>query len=189
MSPSRPRIAVFVACSLDGFIARPDGGLDWLEAANARMPPGEDCGYRAFYDSVDLIAMGRATWDTVQGFESWPYGDKPVVVLSRQQLVIPRALRESVSVSAEPPARLAAGWSARGVRRVYLDGGLTVQRFLAAGLVDEITVTIVPLLLGAGRPLFGPLPQDVALSLLETRSHGFGFVQLRYAVQSGPQPD
>ncbi|WP_240636001.1 dihydrofolate reductase family protein [Caldimonas tepidiphila] len=185
MKIPRPRIAVFAATSLDGHIARPDGGLDWLEAANARLPPGEDCGFRAFLDGADLLAMGRASFEAVLGLGRWPYEGKPVEVLSRQALVLPRALRESVSVVAGEPAELAARWAAQGLRRVYLDGGQTVQRFLAAGLVDEITLTIVPVLLGAGRPLFGALPRELALVPLETRSYGFGFVQLRYAVQPG----
>lgn len=180
---ARPRFAVFAATSLDGYIARPDGRIDWLTQANARLPPGEDCGYQAFLEGVDLVAMGRLTWEAVQELGAWPYGAKPVMVLSRQPLVIPRALRDSVLVSAEEPERLAARWAAQGMGRIYLEGGQTVRRFLAAGLLDELTVTIVPVLLGEGRPLFGPLAQDLALLPLETRSYGFGFVQLRYAVQ------
>ena len=178
----RPKVSVFIATSLDGFIARPDGAIDWLEAANATVPPGEDCGYAAFSEKVDVLVMGRHSFETVLGFEPWPYGDKRVVVLSSGPVAIPPALAGTVTASSEAPAALVARLEAEGVRLVYVDGGITIQRFMAAGLIDELTVTLIPILLGGGRPLFGPLPADRNLTLLGSRQYDFGFVQLHYRV-------
>jgi dihydrofolate reductase len=178
----RPQVSVFIATSLDGFIAREDGAIDWLEAANATVPPGEDCGYAAFAASVDGLVMGRHSFETVLGFAPWPYGDKRLVVLSRGPVAIPEALAGTVTASSEAPEALVERLGAEGVRHVYVDGGITIQRFMAAGLVDEITVTLIPILLGAGRPLFGPLPGDRNLTLLGSRQYDFGFVQLHYRV-------
>ena len=175
---------VFIATSLDGYIARADGGIDWLEAANARVPPGEDCGYAAFMQSVDVLVMGRHSFEVVLGFGHWPYGDKPVVVLSSRPLALPTRVPSTVGVSSETPAALLTRLSAQGARRVYVDGGLTIQRFLADGLIAEMTITRIPVLLGAGRPLFGPADRDVTLEHLGTRSWDFGFVQSKYRVAS-----
>lgn len=180
---ARPSFAVFIATSLDGYIARTDGRIDWLEAANAAVPAGEDCGYGAFMASVDVLLMGRKTFDTVCGFAEWPYGDQPVVVLSRSLSALPAGVPASVSLTAGAPDEVAEELGARGHRRVYLDGGETIQAFVAAGLVDEITVTRVPVLLGEGRPLFGPVASDQRWRHVDTRSWPFGFVQSRYLAQ------
>jgi len=172
--------SVFIATSLDGFIARVDGSIDWLLQAQATVPPGEDCGYQAFMNTVDGLVMGRKTFEQALDFDPWPYTGKQVVVLSRQGVAVPAALCDSVSVSAEAPADLLARLSAAGARRLYIDGGQTIQGFLRAGLIDELIITVIPVLLGAGRPLFGPLDADVALTHVETRAYPFGFVQSHY---------
>ncbi|MFO0691986.1 MAG: dihydrofolate reductase family protein [Polyangiales bacterium] len=174
------RASAFIATSVDGFIARLDGSIDWLDRANATIPEGEDCGYKAFFDSIDCIVMGRNTFELVRGFPEWPYADKPVVVLSSRTFEIPAALAPMVSSSSELPAELLLRLETSGYRRVYVDGGITIQRFLADGLIDDLTITLIPVLLGEGRPLFGPLAGDVELELLSTRSYEFGFVQLSY---------
>ena len=175
------KASVFIATSLDGFIARSDGGLDWLDAANAMVPEGEDCGYALFSASIDLLIMGRKSYEKVRSFEQWPYA-KPVIVLSRNEMVIPEDLRSSVSHSSESPQALCDRLSAEGVKRLYIDGGITIQRFLAAGLIDDLTITLIPVILGEGIPLFGGLAQDVALKHVSTNSYDFGFVQLVYEV-------
>lgn len=182
----RPKVSVFIATSLDGFIARPDGSIDWLEAANAAIPSGEDCGYGEFMAGVDVLVMGRATYEQVLKFGAWPYGQKPVVVLSRRSIAFPDHVPGHVRHSSAAPQELCEELALNGARHVYIDGGLTIQRFLAAGLVDELTITIIPILLGAGRPLFGPVAGDVPLRSLSARAYDFGFVQLHYAVV---QPD
>jgi dihydrofolate reductase len=170
------RASVFIATSLDGFIARVDGGLDWL-------PPGggEEHGYDAFMATVDALVIGRKTFETVLTFDAWPYGEKPVVVLSTRPLAPahPGAVVERMS---GPPVEIVAQLDARGVRHVYVDGGITIQRFLQAGLIQRLTITRIPVLLGAGIPLFGPLQSDLLLRHVATRQYASGLVQSEYEV-------
>jgi dihydrofolate reductase len=182
------RCSVFIATSLDGFISRLDGRIDWLDQANATVPAGEDCGFGAFFSSVDALVMGRNTFEQVLLFPSWPYGDKPLVVLSRTMKALPPGVPNSVTLSSEAPAVLVRRLEGEGVGHVYVDGGLTIQSFLAEGLVQELTLTVIPVLLGTGKPLFGALPGDVNLRLLDSRRWPFGFVQNRYGVEHGSGP-
>ena len=179
------KVSVFIATSLDGYICRPDGGIDWLEDAHRRVPKGEDCGYEAFMGGIDALVMGRRTFEQVLGFDSWPYA-KPVTVLSRGELRIPAALTGKAAASTESPRALVERLSRSGAKHIYVDGGLTIQSFLAAGLVDEVTITVIPVLLGAGRALFGPLAGDVKLDHLSTKAYDFGFVQNRYRIGRTP---
>jgi len=136
---------------------------------------------------VDLLVMGCNTFDQVATFDPWPYGDKPVVALSHRPLEMPEHLPGRVSHASETPVTLLARLSSEGVRRVYVDGGTTIRCFLADGLIDDLTITLIPRLLGIGRPLFGPLAGDVHLQLLGSKNHDFGFVQLDYrAVKATP---
>lgn len=176
------KCSVFIATSLDGFIARPDGGIDWLLEATATAPKGEDFGYAAFAATVDALVMGRLSFEQALGFEAWPYGDMRVVVLSSRGVQVPEHLQGTVETTAEAPADLVQRLQGQGLRHLYIDGGVTIQRFLAAGLIDEMTVTLIPVLLGEGRPLFGPIGRDVALEHVASRSFANGFVQLVYGV-------
>jgi dihydrofolate reductase len=176
------KCSVFIATSLDGFISRADGSIDWLNEANTRIPTGEDCGYSRFMSAVDALVMGRNTFEQVLGFEEWPYGSTPLVVLSRQLKALPEKAPATVSLSAQEPKELVGRLSKQGLNRLYVDGGLTIQSFLAADLIDEITLTVIPVLLGSGKPLFGGLSKDAALELLESRAFDFGFVQSKYRV-------
>jgi dihydrofolate reductase len=179
----RARVSAFIATSLDGFIARSDGRLDWLNDANAAVPDGEDCGYQSFIATVDVLVMGRSTFEQVLQFESWPYQGLKVVVLTRRPLPIPPEVAAQVSISSEPPEQLVNRLSAEGAQHVYVDGGKTIQRFLEAGLIDRITITLIPVLIGAGRPLFAPLPRDRKLMLESVKAYTFGFVQCCYRVE------
>ena len=174
------RVSVFIATSLDGYIARADGALDWLEALNARVPPGEDCGYGAFMADIDVLLMGRETFDKVSSFPDWPYRGKRVVVLSHRPLAGPYAAY--VERRAGEPAAVLRGVQEEGARHVYLDGGRTIQDFLRAGLVDELVITSVPVLLGSGRRLFGELAGDLPLATVSSHLYPFGFVQTVYRV-------
>src|SRR5574341_157290 len=148
----RPRCAVFIATSLDGFIALPDGSVKWLDAVRL---DGEDYGFDAFFASVDTLLMGRLTWETVLGLGEWPYQGKRVVVLTHR----PAEGSHGESFRAGEPAQLLAELHAEGARHVYVDGGQVISQFLREGLVDELTLSVVPMLLGAGIPLFrGALP-------------------------------
>lgn len=176
------KTSVFIATSLDGCIARADDSLDWLEQANARIPAGEDCGFAEFLAGVDVLIMGRASFDKVLSFgaEAWPYGPRRVLVLTRRPLDVPAHLQERVEASAEQPRTLLARLATEGFVHAYVDGGLTVQRFLADGLIDALTVTLIPVLLGAGKRLFGALPADQWLQAGPVKTWPFGFVQLSY---------
>ncbi|WP_432511394.1 dihydrofolate reductase family protein [Kineococcus sp. SYSU DK001] len=167
--------AVFIATSLDGFIARPDGDIDWLTRRGAQA--GET-GYDEFTAGIDALVMGRGTYEKALTFDTWPYPGRTVLLLSRR--AVPGA-DPRVHVVPDLDSAVAA-LTAAGARRVYVDGGRVVQSFLAAGLIGEITLTTVPVLLGRGLPLFGPLPADVDLRHLRTRVLGAGFVQTTYAV-------
>lgn len=182
-APGRPSCAAFLAVSVDGFIAREDGSVDWLNEINAAMPPGEDGGYGDFIATVDAIVMGRHTFATALTFGAWPYGTMPVHVLSRRGTMIPAALAGTVTTSGEAPATLVSRLGAAGHRRLYVDGGATVRSFLEAGLIDDLTLTTIPVILGQGIPLFGAALPEVALELGAVRELPLGLVQVRYRVR------
>ncbi len=179
----KPIVSVFIATSLDGFIARENGELDWLDDANSTITKGEDCGYLAFMASIDVLVMGRHSYEKVLSFGDWPYQDKPVIVLSSKPIDIPSALRDTVRHSSESPKELYTRLSQEGVEHIYIDGGLTIQRFLSAGLVDDMTITLIPVILGSGKPLFGPLEKDIVMTHITTKTFDFGFVQLFYDIE------
>jgi dihydrofolate reductase len=170
------KASVFIATSLDGFIARANGDLDWL-------PPGggEPHGYDEFMATVDALVIGRKTFDTVLAFDTWPYGGKPVYVLSTRTLA-PAPLGAVVERMSGAPVDIVSQLAARGIRHVYVDGGITIQRFLQAGLIQRLIITRIPVLLGAGIPLFGPLPGDIVLRHIGTRQYPSGLVQSEYEV-------
>lgn len=177
-----PEAAVFIATSLDGFIAREDGSLDWLLGQSG----GTDHGYQDFIASIDTLVMGRNTFEKVLTFGSWPYAEKRVVVLSSGSPTVPEELSPSVEVLSLEPPDLMSHLSETGTRRVYVDGGQTIQRFLRAGLIHELTITRVPVLIGSGIPLFGRLEDDVELEHAETKAFSSGLVQSRYRVVNAP---
>ena len=174
--------SVFIATSLDGFISRIDGSIDWLDEASKDVPVEEDCGYLEFITSIDVLVIGRHSYEKVLSFGEWPYKEKRTVVLSSKDLKIPKELEETVSSSSESPTDLVKRLSDEGAKHLYVDGGITIQRFLNEGLIDELTITTIPILLGEGRPLFGPTKKDISLRLIETKKYDFGFVQLKYQV-------
>jgi dihydrofolate reductase len=170
------KASVFIGASVDGFIARPDGALDFLEAGGS-----EEHGYEAFIASVDALVIGRNTYDIVLAFPAWPYGAKPVFVLSSRPLR-PAPAGAVVEPMSGEPADIVRALAARGIQQIYVDGGITVQRFLNAGLIQRLIVTRVPVLIGTGIPLFGPTPHDITLRHVATRSYAGGLVQSEYEV-------
>lgn len=170
------KICVFIATSLDGFIAGPNDELDWLPTTN---PDVEDT-FTPFMARVGAILMGRRTYDVVLGLEGpWAYGDTPMLVVTSRPL---DAARASVSATAGDAATLAASAkAAAGERDVYVDGGALIRSLLDADLIDELTVTIVPVVLGAGLPLFAGCTRRHALDLVSSRPIGGGLVQLTYS--------
>ena len=178
------KCSVFIATSLDGFIARLNGSIDWLMKANTLVPAGEDGGYKSFISTVDVLVMGRHTYEAVLSFDVWPYGDLPIVVLSTKKIDIPEHLQRHVSASNEVPTTLVKRLSKQGAKHLYIDGGITIQRFLDYALINELTITIVPVLLGYGRSLFGELKDDIELNHVETRTISGGFVQVKYYIDT-----
>ncbi|HAU1250723.1 TPA: dihydrofolate reductase [Legionella pneumophila] len=180
----KPKILVFIATSLDGYIARNDGSIDWLIEANSLASPGEDCGYRSFIATIDTIIMGRYSYEKVITFDEWPYGSIPVIVLSSKPIQIPEHLRHIITVSNQSPPDLVSELSLQGIQHVYLDGGITIQGFLQNNLVNEMTITVIPVLIGSGRSLFGSLKNDIKLTHQLTTSYPGGFVQIKYQISA-----
>ena len=171
---------IFIATSLDGFIARPNGNIDWLE----QWPVvSHDYGYKKFIDSVDGLIMGRGTFEKVLSFEVWPY-EKPVVVMSRtlRQDNLPASLSSKVRFSQAKPADIQRDVDRDGRKRAYIDGGRLIQSFLREGLIEDLILTRIPILLGSGLPLFGALHREMRLTHLATEAYDSGFVQSHYEV-------
>ena len=146
------------------------------------MVSGEDHGYGAFMAEVDAIVVGRLTFETVLSFRGWPYGARPVAVLASRPVTIPPEHAAAVEAMPGPPAEILRRLAARGARHAYVDGGQTIQAFLAAGLIDRLVVTRVPILIGDGVPLFGPLARDIRLRHVRTEAFASGLVQSEYAI-------
>lgn len=166
------QVSVFVGVSIDGFIARPDGGLDFL------MPfEGDDHGYQEHMRSIDALVVGRSTWETVRGFAAWPWTGKRVIVLTHRGL---EAAHDEQTHSGRL-APLAARLAAEGVRHIYLDGGVAIRHGLDEDLVDDMTISTVPRTIGAGIPLFGAgRPSTTAWRMARVQSYPSGLVQVRW---------
>ena len=169
--------SVFIGISIDGFIARPNGDLDWLPTGG-----GEPHGYAEFMASVDALVIGRKTFETVLAFDVWPYGDKRVVLLSSRPVDFSAVRGGVVEQMSGAPAEIVARLAATGVHHLYIDGGITIQEFLRVGLIQRLIITRVPVLIGAGIPLFGALERDVRLTHVATRHYPSGLVQSEYLV-------
>ena len=179
------KISVYIATSLDGFIAREDGSLDWLPGSDGEPVDdgnNEDYGYHTFMETVDVLIMGRNTYEMVLGFGPWAYGEKKVIVLSKSLKELPSELPDVVELTSCSPDEIVKRLEASGYKHAYIDGGLTIQSFLKADLIDEITITRIPVVIGRGIPLFGPLAKDYWLKHIETKSFDNGFVQSRYEI-------
>ena len=177
---------VFIATSVDGFIARSNGDIDWLTDRPGETPAG-DSGYDEFFASVDHLLLGRGTYEKVLTFDRWPYADKPVLVLSSRLMPATQSVDAAHSIQVvRTLTEAVAALNEAGAAQVYIDGGKVVQACLAADLVDDLTITRIPVLLGEGIPLFGALPGalpgDIRLETLSAAEIGDGMIQERYAV-------
>jgi dihydrofolate reductase len=172
-------VSVFIGTSVDGFIARPNGELDFLP-----LDGGEPHGYDEFMASADALVIGRKTFETVLAFPTWPYGRKRVVVLSSQPVDQSLAGKGVVEQMAGSPAEIVARLAETGAENLYIDGGITIQRFLRAGLVHRLIITRVPVLIGEGIPLFSTLPQDIRLRHIATKAYPSGLVKTEYEIVS-----
>ncbi len=178
------KVSVYIGTSLDGFIAREDGDISWLDKANQNITLGEDFGFHAFLETVNLIVMGRKTFEQVAAFDTWPYKNNKLIVLTSKRFEIPERLKKTVAISNTlNPIDLIKELSGKSIDHIYVDGGVVIREFLSAGLVDEITVTIVPIIIGKGKSFSGLLPEDLHLQHLKTTVYEFGFVQSKYKIK------
>jgi len=168
--------SVFIGTSVDGFIARPNDALDFLPEGG-----GEPHGYNEFFASVDALVIGRKTFEIVLAFPEWPYGAKPVIVLSSRPLDLSK-VPATVEQMQGSPREIVSTLEARGMRHIYVDGGVTIQRFLREGLIQRLIITRVPVLIGEGIPLFGTLPKDIRLEHVQTQHYRSGLVKTEYRV-------
>lgn len=187
------KVSVYIATSLDGFIARLDGSLDWLPGADPNADGSEeshiessgeteDLGWGAFFGSVDCLVMGRKTFEQVLGFGVWAYKGKRVIVLSRTLTTVPDGMQGKAEIYAGDPQALVEKLASEGHERLYVDGGQTIQSFLRRGLITDMVITTIPVLIGEGIPLFGALDEDLPLRHVKTESYPSGFVQSTYEV-------
>jgi dihydrofolate reductase len=174
-----PKNKVFIATTLDGYIADENGGVDWLNAIP--NPEEGDMGYGALMESIDALLMGRNTFETVCGFDiEWPY-QKPVFVLSNSLSAIPeKYANHATLVQGTSLTAALENLHAKGFHYLYIDGGKLIQSFLHEDLIDEMTITRIPLLLGKGIPLFGTLEAPLAFSCVRTVKYTDQLVQQHY---------
>ncbi len=177
MSAPSIKASVFIGTSVDGFIARSNGSFDFLPADG-----GEPHGYQEFFASVDARIIGRKTYETVEAFAEWPYGKKQVIVLSSRPLDFSKLRGAKIEQMSGDPAEIVRKLEARGIRHIYVDGGVTIQQFLRAGLIQRLVITRVPVLIGEGIPLFGTIPKDILLKHIATQSYASGLVKTEYEV-------
>jgi dihydrofolate reductase len=173
------KASVFIGTSLDGFIARLNGAFDFLP-----VDGGEPHGYNEFIASVDAIVIGHNTFETVLPMKPWPYGKKRVVVLSSRPLDFSSIVGANVEQMSGDPAEIIAKLAATGANHLYVDGGITIQRFLRAGLIQRLIITRVPVLIGTGIPLFGSLEKDIHLRHISTKQYPSGLVSSEYEVSA-----
>lgn len=171
--------SVYVATSLDGFIARPNGNIDWLISIE-NPNPQEDYGFSDFFSTVTCLVMGRNSFEKVITFPEWVYGDTRIVVMSRSQTELPPHAKKSIELYSGSPKDLVKKLAEEGEEHLYIDGGLLVQSFIRAKLIDEIILTRIPILIGEGLSLFGPTKKDILLAHISTKSFPNGLVQSTY---------
>ncbi len=175
LSTSRPKVSVYIATSIDGYIARKDGNLDWLQHGHTG---DEDYGFKKFIDSIDVLILGRNTYQFVSSFDEWPYKEKRVIVLSK---TLNEVRKETELYSGELPDLLVK-LKSENVRHIWVDGGITSSKFIELGLVDEITISIISTILGSGIPLFSVMNRENSCRLVSSQAYPSGLVQLKYEV-------
>jgi dihydrofolate reductase len=172
---SRPKVSIYIASSIDGYIARKDGNLDWLQDGHTG---DEDYGFKKFSSTIDAVVMGRNTYEVVAGFDDWAYKDKRVIVLSNTLSMV----RNEAELFSGQLTELLAKLHAENIKHIWIDGGITISKFLELGLVDDITLSLIAMVLGSGIPLFSAMNQEHKCHLVSTQSYPSGLVQLKYEV-------
>lgn len=176
------KCSVFIAASVDGFIARTDGDIEWLHRPEYEVTELNGVTYEAFIATVDALVMGRKALEKVLSFPEWPYEGTPVIALAHQSFELPADLKGKVEVVSQDVTALVAELAERGMKHLYIDGGQTIQAFLEAGLINELIITRIPVVLGQGIPLFSQVGSEHELRHIGTYASDNGFVQSRYGV-------
>jgi len=183
------KCSVYIATSADGFIATPEGGVDWLHAAgnqDADMSENPDMGFNNFIESVDCMIMGRKCMEVISSFnltpEQWPYGDTKIYALSHSMKKPPENLLGKVEMYSGDIFKLISQLEAKGFKHAYIDGGATITSFINLQLINEMIITKAPLLLGKGIPLFGEINNTIKLVNSEATAFPNDFIQERFAV-------
>ena len=177
----RPKMSVYIATSIDGYIAKKDDGLDWLETFNPPSDnPNEDYGFNKYLSQVDAVVMGKNTYKIASSGNFWPYERKRVIVLSSTLT----SVCDKAEVYAGDIQHLIQKLYAEGIRYIYVDGGKTISQFLNEGLIDELIISFIPVILGSGIPLFSNIVHDSWCHLKSSTSYSNGLVQLRYEVKN-----
>ena len=171
----RPEVSIYIATSIDGYIARKDGNIDWLLYGHTG---DEDYGFKKFIDSVDALILGRNTYQVVSGFDEWPYAGKRVIVLSHTL----KEVRKEAELFNGELMDLLSRLQKDNIKHIWVDGGVTASKFLEAGLVDNLTLSIIAMVLGSGIPLFSHMNKEQSCRLVSSQSYPSGLVQLKYKI-------
>lgn len=178
------KCSVYIATSADGFIAKPDGDIEWLLRSEYEDAASVGLNYTEFISTVDAIVMGRHSYEKVLTFDEWYYENTEVIVLTTKDLTVPRHLIDKVRFESGKPQEIIAKLDEEGKSHLYIDGGITIQRFIEAKLINELTITVIPILLGSGIPLFGNGTMEQPLELMEVTTAANGTIQKRYRVKA-----
>lgn len=170
---------VYIAASIDGYIAKEDGNLDWL--TDIPNPDNSDYGFSEFMNEIDAIIMGRKTFEVVLGFGEWSY-TKPVYVLSNTLSQVPDRLKDKAEIIKGDLKEIIINLKKKGIKNLYIDGGNTIQNFLKLNLIDELIITRIPILLGSGIPLFSASASEFKLNHIKTEILSNSLVKSKYKV-------
>ncbi len=176
-SATRPKISIYIATSIDGYIARKDGSLDWLDQVGGF---DEDYGFQKLLDSIDAVILGRNTYEIAARVIDWPYKGKRIVVLSNSLQVV----REEAELFRGDLTQLVFQLHSDGIKHVWIDGGVTISQFLDLQMVDSMTLSVIPVILGGGMPLFSEIGKELPCRLVSSQSYPSGLVQLNYELKT-----
>ncbi|WP_330110548.1 dihydrofolate reductase family protein [Methylophaga thalassica] len=184
------KCSVFIATSADGYIASSDDGVDWLESSgktDVDLGEQSDMGFNSYIASVDCMIMGRGCMEKLASFnltpDQWPYGDIRIIALSSSIKTVPDNLKGRLELYSGDISRLILTLEEEGFRHAYIDGGVTITHFLNEKLINEMTITQVPILLGSGKPLFGFIDHQIKLKNAQIKAFANDFVQVKYEVE------
>lgn len=184
------KCSVFIGCSFDGFIAREDGAIDWMDTAgkpDVEIPDNPDLGFSEFISNIDCLVMGSNTLKKLSSFnlsaDQWPYGDTRIIALSKSLQEVPENLCGNAEIFSGDIPELIQSLENEGYKHAYVDGGRVIQSFLKLKLMNEMTITLLPILIGKGISLFADLPEDIHLELMHAQTFPNDFIQTTFRVK------